>query len=209
MRDKTMRPRRTAESCQTHGLIVLRDAGHWSQANPGALALIERYFPASRSRCVVPMPLRLWIASRESSARPGRDWISEPFWKDRRDRRLCVRLIATDARRLLLLEEEMVSSGAIDRSDELLLALGLTAREAEILMWIREGKSNSAIGSILGIASATVKKHLEHVFAKLGVENRTCAAARASDALQHHHGRPSKVHRFRRRDPKHRTENEG
>jgi DNA-binding NarL/FixJ family response regulator len=53
--------------------------------------------------------------------------------------------------------------------------LGVTAREAEVLFWLIEGKSNPDIATILGMAPATVKKHLEHIFQKLGVENRTAA----------------------------------
>lgn len=52
---------------------------------------------------------------------------------------------------------------------------GLSAREQEILRWVREGKTNNVIATILGISSHTVRKHLEHIFAKLGVETRTGA----------------------------------
>jgi DNA-binding NarL/FixJ family response regulator len=62
-------------------------------------------------------------------------------------------------------------------------ALGLTAREAEVLLWIANGKANRDIGEILGISPRTVNKHLEQVFAKLGVENRASAAALAIRAL--------------------------
>jgi DNA-binding NarL/FixJ family response regulator len=54
-------------------------------------------------------------------------------------------------------------------------ALGVTAREAEILSWVVQGKTNPEIGTILGIQLTTVKKHLESIFTKLGVENRTAA----------------------------------
>jgi DNA-binding NarL/FixJ family response regulator len=54
-------------------------------------------------------------------------------------------------------------------------ALGLTPREAEILSWVVQGKTNPEIGVILGIQLTTVKKHLESIFAKIGVENRTAA----------------------------------
>ncbi len=60
-----------------------------------------------------------------------------------------------------------------------LVPLGVSPREAEVLFWLLEGKSNADIGSILGVAEATVKKHLERVFDKLGVENRTSAARAA------------------------------
>ena len=56
--------------------------------------------------------------------------------------------------------------------------LGLTPREAEVLLWVAQGKSNSEIGSILGSAESTVKKHLENVYEKLGVRNRTAAVAK-------------------------------
>ncbi len=59
--------------------------------------------------------------------------------------------------------------GAIER------ALGVTAREAEILSWVVQGKTNPEIGTILGIQLTTVKKHLESIFTKLGLENRTAA----------------------------------
>jgi DNA-binding NarL/FixJ family response regulator len=57
--------------------------------------------------------------------------------------------------------------------------LGLTAREAEVLLWLSRGKANREIGQILGISPRTVNKHLEQIFVKLGVENRASAAARA------------------------------
>ena len=58
-------------------------------------------------------------------------------------------------------------------------AFKLTAREAEVLYWLAKGKTNRDIGDILGTSPATVKKQLEHVYAKLGVETRTAAASMA------------------------------
>jgi DNA-binding NarL/FixJ family response regulator len=71
------------------------------------------------------------------------------------------------------------------RADEQILQskLALTAREAEVLLWISRGKSNREIGAILAISPRTVNKHLEQVFVKLGVENRASAAARAVRVL--------------------------
>ncbi|MDP2903730.1 MAG: response regulator transcription factor [Methylovulum sp.] len=54
-------------------------------------------------------------------------------------------------------------------------SLGLTFREAEILMWISRGKTNKEIGMILESSPRTVNKHLEHVFEKLGVVTRAAA----------------------------------
>jgi DNA-binding NarL/FixJ family response regulator len=66
-------------------------------------------------------------------------------------------------------------------SEELLLKqrLGLTTREAEVLLWLGRGKSNRDIAEILVLSPRTVNKHLELIYAKLGVENRAAAAGLA------------------------------
>lgn len=68
-------------------------------------------------------------------------------------------------------------------SHEPLLKLGLTARVAEVLLWVAQGKTNSDIATILGISESTVKKHLLEIFDKLGVETRSAATLRALEAL--------------------------
>jgi DNA-binding NarL/FixJ family response regulator len=64
-----------------------------------------------------------------------------------------------------------------------LVPLGLTPREAEVLFWVARGKTNDEIATVLGIGLTTVKKHLESTYAKLGVENRTTAAAMALERM--------------------------
>ncbi|MGH7843641.1 MAG: helix-turn-helix transcriptional regulator [Candidatus Binatia bacterium] len=51
----------------------------------------------------------------------------------------------------------------------------LTKREAEVLYWVAQGKTNVEIGTILSTRPKTVEKHLERVYQKMGVENRTAA----------------------------------
>jgi DNA-binding CsgD family transcriptional regulator len=60
----------------------------------------------------------------------------------------------------------------------------LTPREAEVLFWISEGKSNHDIGVILGAKTGTICKHVEHIFGKLNVENRTAAAVMALEMFR-------------------------
>ena len=55
---------------------------------------------------------------------------------------------------------------------------GLTAREREILDLVADGATNTRIADTLGVSPATVRKHLEHVYEKLGVSTRTAAVAR-------------------------------
>jgi DNA-binding NarL/FixJ family response regulator len=62
--------------------------------------------------------------------------------------------------------------------------LGLTTREGEVLAWLSKGKTNRDIAQILGLSPRTVDKHLEQIYAKLGVENRTAAAAIAANATR-------------------------
>jgi DNA-binding CsgD family transcriptional regulator len=54
----------------------------------------------------------------------------------------------------------------------------LTARESEVMGWVAQGKTNTQIAELLWLAPSTVRKHLENVYAKLGVSTRTAAVAR-------------------------------
>lgn len=81
--------------------------------------------------------------------------------------------------------ESLLFCEAVDLAAEepLARAFGLTPRESEVLRWVAAGKTNRDIGAILGMSPRTVTKHLEHIFAKLGVETRTAAASRAMSLL--------------------------
>lgn len=61
--------------------------------------------------------------------------------------------------------------------------LNLTAREAEVLLWVAQGKSNFDVATILGMSEKTVKQHLGSVFQKIGVESRNAATLRALEVL--------------------------
>ncbi len=66
------------------------------------------------------------------------------------------------------------AAGEAGGSDE----YGLSVREREIMDWVRKGKTNQEIGTILDISAFTVKNHLQRIFKKLGVFNRTQAVTR-------------------------------
>ncbi len=61
--------------------------------------------------------------------------------------------------------------------------LGISPREAEVLLWVAQGKGNHEIAAILDLSVATVKKHTIHIFEKLGVESRSAAMLRAIEVL--------------------------
>lgn len=75
-------------------------------------------------------------------------------------------------------------------STEPLQKLGLTARATETLLWLAQGKTNPDIATILGITESTVKKHVQEIFEKLGVETRGAATVRALEVLSSPSHRP-------------------
>ena len=76
------------------------------------------------------------------------------------------------------------SSGQqVTRKELLMHRYELTAREAEVLLWLTQGKTNRDIAEILNLSTRTVNKHLEQVFQKMGVDNRTAAALLADRIL--------------------------
>lgn len=92
-------------------------------------------------------------------------------------------LAAIHARLARFLQTASSPAPSHPQSPAELAALGVSPREAEVLFWLIEGKSNADIATILGVAEGTVKKHLEHVFEKLGVENRTAALRAALEGF--------------------------
>jgi DNA-binding NarL/FixJ family response regulator len=68
-------------------------------------------------------------------------------------------------------------------AEPLASALDLTPREAEVLLWVAQGKSNPEISTILGTAPNTIKVHLLHIFEKLGADNRHAAMLIALEHL--------------------------
>jgi DNA-binding NarL/FixJ family response regulator len=69
------------------------------------------------------------------------------------------------------------------KSAKPLESLGLTPREAEVLFWTAQGKTNAEIGVILGVLPSTAKSHLENIYEKLQVDGRHNATLRALEVL--------------------------
>ena len=133
-----------------------------------------------RGKIHLPEKVAKWVADQlvhtsPARALPQRDRLG-PLTLARGENFLTIRLIADTGRgqHLLVLEEETLNAPPVA-----LESLGLTEREAEVLAWVAQAKSNPEVGIILGMSARTVQKHLEHVFEKLGVESRTAAILRA------------------------------
>ena len=84
----------------------------------------------------------------------------------------------------LIIMQEVSDESVIEA---MALSFKLTPKEAEVLYWVVKGKINRDIGDIVGSSPMTVKKHLERVFAKLGVETRTAAAGMAMSRIRQLH----------------------
>lgn len=115
-----------------------------------------------------------WLARKPDNGHNlALDWLAEP---------LSVEFLAlVDNREFLLRLNDIQTPGAATVA--LRQRFQLTVREADVLLWIANGKTNREIGQILDMSPRTVNKHLEQVFRKLNVENRTSAAAAAIRCL--------------------------
>ena len=104
-----------------------------------------------------------------------------PLVKKRAGKRLLVRFVADtlEDHHHLILEEQYIALSA-----ESLKSLGLTNREAEIMLGIAQGKTNKAIAEDLYVSPLTVKTHLQRFYRKLGVESRAEALSRALALLE-------------------------
>jgi DNA-binding CsgD family transcriptional regulator len=162
-----------------HGLIVLDGSGRVQSITDRARVWLNEYFNAPSSVGNLPAALVTWLKEPAAAFADSQSPVRDPLVVARDQKQLVVRVApAGSGQRLLLLTEEQPAY-----SIDLLLTLGLTRREAEVLHWLAEGKTNAEISAILGVSQHTVNKHTEHIFAKLGVENRNRALLAVLDKL--------------------------
>ncbi len=168
---------RTALDTFGRFLLAASHTGRVLWYTPQAAKLLGVAFADfDREDYVLPPDVQVWL-NQCATTPPG----SEPLSIALKARKTSVAMrfiyigqIGPDEYLLRLLE------GEIDDDRTLLKQkLTVTEREAEVLLWIARGKSNRDIAEILDLSPRTVNKHLEQIYAKLGVENRTSAAALA------------------------------
>ena len=139
-----------------------------------ARRLMQEYFGAAPAQ--IPELVLDWLRTESSLAANGREPRPLPVQRATASgaRQLVFALQQRTGDDDLLIVMREVSDAAV--VDAMVQAFRLTLREAEVLYWVAKGKTNRDIGDILGSSPATVKKHLERVYVKLGVETRTAAA---------------------------------
>jgi len=152
-------------------MAIASDSGRAVWQTPLARQLLQRYFgdvDAPR----VPDAVLDWV--REQAALAARGHAPRTLARVHGPSQLVLSLQERtgDGDWLIVMRE--VSDTAV--IETIMQGFRLTLREAEVLYWVAKGKTNRDIGDILGSSPATVKKHLEHVYEKLGVETRTAAA---------------------------------
>jgi DNA-binding CsgD family transcriptional regulator len=171
---------RDAVEVLDQGVVVLASDGRIAGMSGRARRWLAEYFGEPRGM-MLPETLRRWMSRCDAELASHDDAMAarEPLRVTREGRQLSVRLVSHGDRRVLLLSETHSAP-----RPAVLESLGLSRREAEVLAWVAEGKTNAEIATSLAASVRTVDKHLEHVFRKLGVETRTAAAARALSVLR-------------------------
>lgn len=164
------------------GVVFLSSDGKVRTMTEQAREWLEEYFQTeAMSRERLPETLDRWVRHQQGlvHARDTAPPPRQPLVVARAGKHLLVRLISEPDQNLLVLEERYTAF-----NPTVLECLGLSRREAEVLCWIMQGKTNSVIGTILGITERTVEKHIERIFHKLCVETRTAAATLALETVQ-------------------------
>ena len=159
-------------------LLAVNSVGKIMWATPQAQKLLSDTIAAdSDNDVVLPEPIPQWLdQARKGKAGSKTAFMAALPGNEQLRLQYMGKLGANEF--LLRLAKDSSSETPAEFSSE----LGLTTREGEVLSWLSKGKTNRDIAQILGLSPRTVDKHLEQIYSKLGVENRTAAAAIAVNA---------------------------
>jgi DNA-binding CsgD family transcriptional regulator len=154
-------------------LMLVTRQGTIIGATELACQLLVQHCALKRGANRLPIELRRWLASPQ-----GKRGQCRPFTTQNDEAQLMVTLLHPEADNsfALLLEKRQLSA-----SRPRLRHFGLTVRETEVLAGLGEGKTNFQIAKTFGISESTIKRHVEHILDKFGVDNRAAAVARARE----------------------------
>jgi hypothetical protein len=145
------------------GVLEIDGKGKILWGTPKAFLWLQAYWPQPRLSDLLPESLAAWVRHQvQVLDKPTAFSFPDPLTPlvlARESYRLSIRMGQDGDRRLLLMQEELdgVPPGKLE-------PLGLGRREAEVLSWVAQGKTNEEIGTLLSISPRTVKKHLERFF---------------------------------------------
>ena len=178
MQQESLRIKQTMEKLD-RAVVVLGEKGRLQWCTERAERWISEYFEPAQGAGHLPENLQRWVEHQRSALVDQRDipLPQHPLVMKRAGKRLLVRFVADtlEDHHLLILEEQYIALSA----ESLKSSLGITDREAEILLSIAQGKTNKEIAEDLYVSPLTVKTHLQRFYRKLGVESRAEALSRA------------------------------
>jgi DNA-binding response OmpR family regulator len=161
-------------------LLAVNGQGKLMWATPQAQKLLSSVLAAdSDDGLLLPPAMQQWLAQVQKVKTGSKTPAMASFPNDEQLRLQYMGTLGPNEFLLRLAKDSSTETPA-----EFSSALGLTSREGEVLSWLSKGKTNRDIAQILGLSPRTVDKHLEQIYSKLGVENRTAAAAIANNATQ-------------------------
>lgn len=172
----------TLQAClNADGSVVVSPAGQIQTINQQARHLLGQYCQDFTPHGqVLPKQVQSWFKGQQALlSHPNDDHLNGgssrlyPLTIEQGERCLKVRLAvdAVNQRYLILLSEQRRFTLTVSA----LATLGISRREAEVLFWVIDGKSNAEIAGTLSVSIKTVRKHLEHIYVKLGVQDRVAA----------------------------------
>jgi DNA-binding response OmpR family regulator/DNA-binding CsgD family transcriptional regulator len=159
-------------------LFAVSRQGKIMWATPQAQKLLADHLPAATNdELELPPSMLQWLEQTQKSSTGSKAQTTASFPDDPQ---LQLQYMGKSGPNEFLLR--LAKDSSPDLPAKFSSELGLTTREGEVLSWLSKGKTNRDIAQILGLSPRTVDKHLEQIYAKLGVENRTAAAAIATNA---------------------------
>jgi len=161
-------------------LLAVNRQGKVMWATPQAQKLLSDSLGPATHELILSATLQQWLEHAQKGKGGSKMTPATASFPDHPELRLYYMGNAGPDEVLLRLAKDATGASPAEFTGE----LGLTTREAEVLTWLSKGKTNRDIAQILGLSPRTVDKHLEQIYAKLGVENRTAAAAVAGNATK-------------------------
>jgi DNA-binding CsgD family transcriptional regulator len=177
------------QKCIEHlGLITFDAVGQVHWMTPAAFDWLETYFDSSGGAFELPDRVWSWVQLQLLQGKsPDPAGANGPLQVEHRGKKLVIRLVVeplgedsrlAPSRRYALLLEEQALPGL-----KCFERFGLSQREAEVLGCLMQGQDNKAIAAQLGLNAGTIRKHLENIYQKLGVQSRTQALAHVVKSL--------------------------
>jgi len=168
------------------GVVLIDAEGRVESASPAAVRFFADGFaddPDATLTRRLPDALRRWAVAQVAALRREGDDLARPRQRVVEDARgrLVVRVVPDQRPDRYLL---IVHRVALPTSHEPLTGLGLTDREAQVLLRMVHGEDAPSIAARLGISTRTAHKHAENLYQKLDVTSRAAAVTRALEWLR-------------------------